>query len=45
VHSLRDAIERFLDAWNDSAHPFKWVKTADDIMAKAKRKDFSDSGH
>jgi transposase len=45
VHSLRDAIQRFLDAWNDAAHPFKWVKTADDIMAKAKRKDSSDSGH
>jgi transposase len=45
VHALRDAIQRFLDAWNANSHPFKWVKTADDIMAKAKPKVFSDSGH
>src|SRR5487761_1071037 len=45
VHALRDAIQHFLDAWNDDCHPFKWVKTADDIMAKAKRKDFNGSGH
>ena len=45
VHALRDAIQRFLDAWNDDCHPFKWVKTADDIMAKAKRKDFNESEH
>jgi hypothetical protein len=45
VHALRDAIQRCLDAWNENCHPFKWVKAADDIMAKAKPKVYSDSGH
>jgi transcriptional regulator with XRE-family HTH domain len=38
-------IQRFLDAWNENCHPFKWVKTADDIMVKAKPQVSSDSGH
>jgi hypothetical protein len=45
VHALRDAIQRFLDAWNENCRPFKWVKTADDIMVKAKPQASSDSGH
>lgn len=45
VGALREAIQLFVGAWNQNSHPFKWVKTADDIMAKAKRKVSSESGH
>jgi hypothetical protein len=38
VTALREAIQRFLYAWNDHAHPFVWVKTADQILAKVDRK-------
>ena len=37
VANLRTVIQRFLDAWNDQKHPFNWVKTADQILAKANR--------
>jgi hypothetical protein len=30
-----DAIQRFIDAWNENKKPFVWVKTADQILAKA----------
>lgn len=33
VQELQDAIQDFLDAWNDEPKPFKWVKTADQILA------------
>ena len=29
VGALTDAIQRFIDAWNESKKPFVWVKTAD----------------
>jgi len=29
------AFTRFLDAWDDNKHPFVWVKTPDQILAKA----------
>ena len=45
LRALREAIQRFLDAWNQTPRPFKWVKTADQILAKAKRKDFSGPRH
>ncbi len=45
VTALRHAIQQFLDAWNDNCHPFSWVKTADQILAKAKRPLFNESGH
>ncbi len=45
VRHLQDAIHRFLDAWNDHSHPFVWVKTADEILAHAKRKAISGGVH
>ena len=41
VRALREAIQRFLDAWNETCRPFKWVKTADQILAKAKSEGFN----
>lgn len=45
VAALRTAIQRFLDAWNDQKHPFTWVKTPDQILAKANRQSISVTGH
>ena len=45
VRALRCAIQRFLDAWTENCQPFKWVKTAPEILAKAKPKGFHGPGH
>ncbi|MGH7667059.1 MAG: transposase, partial [Candidatus Dormibacteria bacterium] len=45
VAALRNAIQRFLDAWNDHKHPFSWVKTPEQILSKAKQKPISGTGH
>jgi len=37
VPTLESAIYDFLEAHNDDPQPFKWVKTADEILAKIKR--------
>jgi transposase len=44
VRVLTAAIERFTREWNTGATPFTWVKTADEILAKAVRKTQADSG-
>ncbi len=44
VRALVAAIERFTRAWNTGASPFTWVKTADEILAKAVRKPQATSG-
>jgi transposase len=38
---LKDAIQRFLDAWNSKRRPFAWVKTADDILGRINVKAIS----
>jgi hypothetical protein len=45
ITHLKDAIQRFLDAWNAKCHPFAWVKTADHILATAKPKAISGPKH
>ena len=45
VAHLKDAIERFLAAWNVNKHPFAWVKSADQILAHAKPKAISGPVH
>ena len=42
--ALIDAIDTFTSDWNDHASPFVWVKTADQILAKAIRKTKDHSG-
>ena len=44
VRALVAAIERFTRAWNTDASPFTWVKTPDEILAKAVRKPQATSG-
>jgi transposase len=41
VRELTAAIRRFIDAWNDRCQPFTWTKPADEILAKAIRKETS----
>jgi len=45
LRALTDAIERFIDQWNERCEPFQWVKTAEEILAKAIRKANSGSVH
>jgi hypothetical protein len=35
VGSLQSAVHRFIDAWNDHKKPFAWMRTSDEILAKA----------
>jgi transposase len=45
VPDLITAIRRFIDAYNDRCEPFKWTKTADQILTKANRPKTSGTGH
>ena len=47
VKEIVAMIETFTQQWNDGSTPFAWVKTADQILAKAVRKPpaTSESGH
>ena len=47
VKELVAMIDAFTRAWNEGSGPFTWVKTADEILAKAIRKPRanSESGH
>jgi transposase len=41
VRELTAAIRRFTGGWNDRCQPFTWTKPADEILAKAIRKETS----
>ena len=41
VDGVTAAIRRFIDGWNDRCEPFTWTKPADEILAKAIRKETS----
>ena len=45
VGELIDAIRQFIDGWNDHCEPFVWTKDADTILAKADRKQTSNTRH
>ena len=47
VRELVERIDAFTASWNEGASPFVWVKSADEILAKAvrKRPAISESGH
>jgi hypothetical protein len=44
VRDLTTKIRQFIDGWNDRKQPFIWTKTADDVLAKIKRKRTSTTG-
>ena len=41
VDGVTAAIRRFTGGWNDRCEPFTWTKPADEILAKAIRKETS----
>ena len=45
VRDLKTAIRAFINGWNPRSHPFVWVNTAEDILAKIDRKKTSVAGH
>jgi len=45
VRELKAAVRAFIDGWNDRCEPFIWTKDADTILAKAKRKQTSNTRH
>jgi len=45
VGDLNAKIRAFITGWNDRAHPFTWSKPAEQILAKAKRPESSNTGH
>jgi hypothetical protein len=47
VKELIAMIAAFTAQWNDGSTPFNWIKTADQILAKAVRKPraIGESGH
>ncbi len=45
VSELISAIEHFIDGYNDRAQPFVWTKSADEVLAKAKRQVTSGTEH
>src|SRR4051795_4851565 len=45
VKQLVSAIRAFIDGYNQRCEPFRWTKTADQILAKADRQKNSDTRH
>jgi hypothetical protein len=46
VPELIAAIEHFIEGYNQRAQPFVWTKTAEQVLAKAvKRQDTSETLH
>ncbi len=45
VRALTEAIQRFIDHWNDNCRPFVWVKTADEILAMLHRQRSHETVH
>jgi len=45
VKELITRIGQFIDGWNERCEPFTWIKTADELLAKIKRKETSRAGH
>ena len=40
VPQLRTAIWEYIDARNEDCEPFKWTKTADEILEKVRKDHF-----
>jgi transposase len=45
VPDLISAIRAFIDGYNERCEPFRWTKTADEILTKAKPQTTSDTRH
>jgi transposase len=45
VTELEDTIRAYIDGYNDRATPYKWTKTADELLGKIKRKSINNTRH
>jgi transposase len=45
VPDLIGAIRAFIDGYNTRCEPFRWTKTAEQILSKASRQTTSDTKH
>jgi transposase len=45
VAELETAIRNYIDSYNERAKPFKWTKTADELLDKIKRKSINNTQH
>jgi transposase len=45
VKELANAIQRFIDGWNERCEPFEWTKEADELIHKTTRKRTSLTRH
>jgi hypothetical protein len=45
VADLIGAIRAFIDGYNTRCEPFRWTKTAEQILSKASRQTTSDTEH
>jgi len=45
VGDLEDAITTYIDAYNERAKPFAWIKTADHLIDKINRKSINNTRH
>ncbi len=45
VADLEAAIRAYIDNYNERAKPFKWTKTADQLLGKIKRKSINNTRH
>jgi hypothetical protein len=45
VTDLQTAIRIYIDSYNERAKPFAWTKTADQLLAKIKRKSINNTEH
>ena len=45
VKDLTARIGEFIDGWNERCQPFVWTKSADELLAKARKKETSRAEH
>src|SRR6266571_4194265 len=45
VKDLTAKIGEFIDGWNERCQPFVWTKSADDLLAKVRKKETSRAEH
>jgi len=45
VKELTAKIGEFIDGWNERCQPFTWTKTAEELLAKIRRKETSRARH
>lgn len=45
VADLQEAIGTYIDNYNQTAKPFAWTKTADELLDKIKRKSINSTRH